>query len=371
MIYFISGVPGAGKTLYALNFVKALAEKEGREVYYSGIKDLRLPWINLDDGLKLEGVGAVKGAEDWHKLPPKSIIVIDECQRIFRPRGQGAQVPECVSLLETHRHRGVDLVLISQHSMLMDTNVRRLVGIHFHVVRSFGMKRATIHEFQGIKEQADKSRGDSVRHEFAYPVESFGWYHSAEVHTHKRRIPMRVWFLFVVPVVIGAAMYGVWVKMKPYASPAGAKERVEGIGARPGEGKAGSGMSKPASSRLTRTEWLQEREPRVSDLAYSAPVFDEIVKPVRAPFPAACVRNGSKGCRCYTEQATMVHVSQSMCEDIVERGYFISWDVKPANNSIGAGGPRERAAAPVGDVRVVAPDVVGIPARGGTGVRSP
>ena len=139
MISLITGQPGAGKTLYALNFVKTRAEKENRPVYYSGISDLKLPWLELDKG------------EDWHGVPEGSIVVIDECQRVFRPRVNGAAVPEHVSKLETHRHSGIDLVLITQHPMLADNNVRRLVGQHFHVVRAFGTKKATVHEWGEVK----------------------------------------------------------------------------------------------------------------------------------------------------------------------------------------------------------------------------
>jgi len=81
MIEQITGLPGAGKTLITLARVKELAEKENRQVYYNGITDLKLPWIELDKG------------EDWYKVPPGSIVVIDEAQRVFRPRGAGAQVP--------------------------------------------------------------------------------------------------------------------------------------------------------------------------------------------------------------------------------------------------------------------------------------
>jgi zona occludens toxin len=38
-----TGVPGSGKTLHTLSWVKAKADKEGREVFYSGIADLNLP----------------------------------------------------------------------------------------------------------------------------------------------------------------------------------------------------------------------------------------------------------------------------------------------------------------------------------------
>jgi hypothetical protein len=42
VITLITGQPGAGKTLFGIQFVRELAAREKRTVYYSGIKDLRL-----------------------------------------------------------------------------------------------------------------------------------------------------------------------------------------------------------------------------------------------------------------------------------------------------------------------------------------
>jgi hypothetical protein len=101
MINLSTGLPGAGKTLFTIAFVKELADKEKRPVFYSGITDLALDWQEID-------------AEKWMDAPDGALIVIDECQRIFRPRGSAAKVPEYVSALETHRHKGLDLFLISE-----------------------------------------------------------------------------------------------------------------------------------------------------------------------------------------------------------------------------------------------------------------
>ena len=58
MLTIITGLPGHGKTLYALSMVPE--EYKDREIYYHGIDDLKLPWIYLDDPTK------------WHQLPDGS-----------------------------------------------------------------------------------------------------------------------------------------------------------------------------------------------------------------------------------------------------------------------------------------------------------
>ena len=43
MITLITGLPGAGKTLFTIADVMAMAEKDNRQVYFSGIADCRVP----------------------------------------------------------------------------------------------------------------------------------------------------------------------------------------------------------------------------------------------------------------------------------------------------------------------------------------
>lgn len=306
MITFISGVPGAGKTLYALNLVVSEAAKGMRPVYYSGIADLALPWTEIDP-------------EKWMDVPPNSIVVIDECQRVFRPRNWAGAVPPHVSDLETHRHKGIDLVLVSQHPMLIDTNVRRLVGRHFHVARRFGLKKATVLEFPSLKEQPLSKQDDAIRHDFLYPKEAFTWYKSAEVHTHKARIPLKVWLLAVIPIVVGAAGWLLYERNNPEAF----NERLSHQPKAAPQGAAPAGASGPR--KLTAKEWLAEQQPRVAGLSYTAPMYDEVTKPTEAPYPAACVSSSSVGCRCYSQQATRLEMPASLCQQILSNGYFKAW----------------------------------------------
>jgi zona occludens toxin len=308
MITLITGLPGNGKTLYALTWLREKATKEGRDVYYSGIADLKLPWIEHDP-------------QKWFELPKGSIIVIDEVQRVMRPRQHGTTVPEFVAKLETHRHLGVDLVLITQHPMLLDSNVRRLVGQHFHVVRKFGTHNATIHEWGSVKESCDKSREDSTPHHWRYPKDVFALYKSAEAHTHKMRIPMRVWIFLALPFVIGGL---VWVL---YGNLMGRTKLKEPGGAAGAPGQTVPGGAAPAGGarlKLTAAEYVKEHVPRVPGLAYTAPVYDEATKVTEAPYPAACVEMG-KRCQCYTQQATKLEVPRELCQQIASGGFFVAW----------------------------------------------
>jgi zona occludens toxin len=355
-IILITGVPGSGKSLYALPFVKRLSEdvpkgQAPRQVYYSGINGLNtdvLPWLDLEAGVVLDSdrdrsldaarmleaqeqgktykpwfsgdyPTQAKGAVDWWKLPVGAVIFIDECQSLFRPRGSGAIVPEFVARLEMHRHRGLDIVLVTQHPMLVDQNVRRLVDRHFHVMRNFGLPKATVHEFPtGVRTNPDQNRKDSLRHDFLYPREVYGWYKSSELHTHKIRLP---WKLAAIPLLgLIAAVCFYFAYRVVFVKKLGAAAPTASASA-PAAGTPGGRPSAAASAPLS---YLDARKPRVPGLAYTAPAYDKVTEPVTAPYPAACVVIRGH-CRCYSQQGTRLDVGNDLCRGIVDGGFFVDW----------------------------------------------
>lgn len=314
MITLSTGLPGAGKTLYTISYVKEISERETRPVFYSGIKDLALPWHEIDP-------------EKWFDCPDGAIIVIDECQRLFRPRGNGSVVPAYVSRLETHRHSGLDIYLVTQHPMLVDANVRRLTERHFHIARRFGMQRATVLEFQSCKDQPLAKTLDAQRHMWSYPKEAFAWYKSAEVHTVKRRLPMQLWVLIGVLLATAAL---VWMFVRSHYQDG--QVILPGMSATP-QAPTQSGneidkhtQSKPADKPTARTpaQYLEAYKPRIPGLAYTAPIYDEVTKPTTAPVPVGAMRY--KGtCRAYSQQGTPLDMPESLCLAILERGFFREW----------------------------------------------
>lgn len=328
MITLITGLPGNGKTLFALCHIRALAEKSGRKVFYSGIAGLTLPW-ELFGGDAAADKPHETNPGDWHKLPKGSIIVIDECQRLFRPRANGSVVPEYESKLETHRHEGYDIFLITQHPMLISSNVRRLVGQHFHTVRTFGMQRATVHEWGSVKENCDKVRSDSVRHEFKYPAEAFGWYKSAEIHTHKRRVPARLVLLLVLPFVLIGMAYGVYAWLRPMFSAAdnAPGQKVKEGPTKPITGAPVASAAAPVpvgyGSPADVAQYAARRTPRLAGLPDTAPIYDKAAEnPKAIPRPAACIATASR-CQCWTQQATRIpDVPEPTCRQIAQYGYF-------------------------------------------------
>jgi hypothetical protein len=305
-----TGLPGAGKTLFTLDRIEKLRRKTGRPVFYSGIpinKDKLPDWQPID-------------AEKWYEAPPEAIVVIDEAQRVFRPRAAGSKVPEYEAQLETHRHGGIDLVLMTQGPKLVSSHVRDLVGCHYHSVRQFGLQRATVHKWAECKVNV-QSRSDSIKTQYAYNKEVYGWYKSAEAHTVKAAIPLKVWLLGALLVglpLFAVAFYFKVMHKAPEANPANAAQ----------VGQAGPSQGGPRDARtLTAAEYAKSFQPRIAGLVYTAPAYDKVTQPVRAPYPAACVQSKTR-CQCYTQQGTRLETTEDLCKGISEGGFFMAWDDK-------------------------------------------
>lgn len=347
MITLITGQPGAGKSLHTLWYVKALADKEGRQVYYSGIADLMIPgWIEIGPGA---GDG-IEGPHDWYKLPAGAIIVIDEAQRVYRVRAPASAVPPHVAALETHRHKGHDLFIITQHPKLVDPALRRLAGVHRHVMRAFGAKAAVVHEWNEVRPDPDLNRSDSISTTWRYPAEVFGWYKSAEVHTHKARVPLRVWLIVGSPLILLAIGYGIyrWISHKTGAEGVDANRVLAQAKAGAGGSSVGGAGGGVGAARSV-SDYVASFQPRIPGLPHTAPAFDEVTKPVYAPYPAGCGQMGAR-CHCFTDQGTRLDVTQALCEAIIERGFFVSWESRRRQG--GAPGPsmvpRDSASSPAG-----------------------
>jgi zona occludens toxin len=331
MITLGTGLPGNGKTLFMLWYIAAKAKKEQREVYYSGINIVdkqALPWTEFK-------------SEDWPSLPKGAIIVIDEAQFVFPKKPNGAKLPDHYEKLATHRHSGFDIFLITQHPSLVDNFVRQLVGQHFHSVRKFGLERASIYEWSAANPapQNVASQKSAIVLKWAYPKEVYGWYKSAEVHTVKKGIPAKLVLALLLVVAVLAAGY--WslsryqsrYQKAPDASPS-AVPAPGGVALPVAPAGAGApGRDRPFDPVEDARHYVQMATPRVAGLPHTAPKYDEITQPVRAPVPAAClqvgsVRSSSAGirCKCYSQQGTPMDVEFNMCIEFARNGYFQDFD---------------------------------------------
>lgn len=313
MLFMITGLPGAGKTQYTLHRMTSDPQLLNREVHYHGIPELQLPWVKLQD------------PRAWFDAPDGSVIVIDEAQKVFPLRSAGALVPKWVSEFETHRHRGIDVVLVTQDASLVDAHVRKLTERHFVLKRPFGLDYAKVYEFHGIGDINNSgSVKQSVQSRFNYDKELYAKYKSATIHAVKKRMP---WKLFVLPaslLAIGGILYGVYGSMfkDDPAAPEVASVTVDS-GTRPIP--AGKRQVAPvADGSLPRAlpDYLEHFTPRHGDIPQSAPIYDQLVSAVK-DFPRimGCM-SSEKKCWCYSQQGTKLDMKPQICQAWVAQGGF-------------------------------------------------
>lgn len=187
MITLITGAPGSGKTCALVDLLTQLAKD--RPIYVDGIPDLKVGHVPLEDARK------------WPELVPDgAAIVIDEVQRVWRPAGSASQVPKDIALLETHRHRGLDFFIVTQHPNLLHANVRRLVGRHVHI-RDLGVLGRKWYEWPEAADPATFRSAPIVKG-YRLSKAAQGLYTSASIHVKPVRSFPRA---LVVAVLAGAA----------------------------------------------------------------------------------------------------------------------------------------------------------------------
>ncbi len=316
MLYLFTGLMGASKTLNALKFVKEDDAFKDRPVYYHRIKildhDFFAGWKELnDDALK-----------EWQSLPTGSVIIVDEADHVFPQRPGKIEMPDYIRKLKESRSLGMDFVFLTQHPSLVDVFVRRNIGTHHHLERMFGAERSkwfTWSKYTDHENQTERNR--AITSQVSFDKKYYGKYKSAEKHTHKKRIP---WKMLLMPFLLafsGLAFAGYkfmnWFDEEPVPT---IQEQVSHT--MPGDSPIL--YSEPRTSPA-ETDYFEQRKPRVENIPWSAPIYDEIHEVKSFPRPQCFLWNsGAKmgQCRCVTQQATPMNVDYETCVNIVQNGDF-------------------------------------------------
>lgn len=340
MFVLRTGLQGNGKTLNTIKEVDAKAAKEGRPVYYHNIRGfnpnaevLEAVWQEFDEPQK------------WHELPQNAMIVIDEAQTFFRVRPAGSAVPVYASALETMRHRGHELHCITQNPGLIDTHFRKLCNSHIHYVRGHKGKVIKRWEFERVNMEVEKKNdfNDGQATRVLLDKKYFGVYQSVaegSEHHMKFKPPRALFVLIGCVLAIGYFGYGLYERRIAPAE-AAPEPVAQQPTAAPAPQYGGVPQSQGAAAPMSEAEYLALRVPRVPDVPSSAPIYDEITRPVTYP-KLSCVysadpyfvdRNRDRlvvgyikgrvhGCRCNTQQGTRAVVSFESCMAYVNEGAF-------------------------------------------------
>lgn len=254
-ITLITGVPGTGKTAFLVAELEKIAAS-GRIIFVDNIPGLKVPhyragpisnwqggtWLHIDRYLrtspsvvppsKIDVDIDSDGNENWESVRDVlkdddgklsvisydskgvavgsvpyenhkgALLVIDECQRHFRPRPAGSAVPDYVAALEVHRHQGLDIWLVTQRPALVDSNVRALCDKHVALRKTpFGRY---LYEWPEVGDIDSKfSRDVASKSRFKLPKHVFSLYKSAEVHnvtSHKLPMVAKI-FILCIPIL--------------------------------------------------------------------------------------------------------------------------------------------------------------------------
>lgn len=346
MLYLYTGVPGAGKTLYAVSNLVKRKDFKDRPIFVDGIKDLDHDKINYFDIPEGESI------QTWPKwAPPGAIIVVDECQRIFRPRPSGSKVPDYVAELETHRHRGLDFILITQHPRLIDINLRELIEHHTHLGKTnLGLRRKMEWTTGGAKDPGSRANiKEALISVYKLDKSVYGLYKSAEVHTKIRTKKSKLLMLF--PLALCLVGYGIWSftefwgkfsregeKAKTASTTQTAQAQTQSSAVSASEpvsnGQYPKAETKPEEQKKPHLS-EEDYQPRIAERPETAPIYDGMNKAVKAmPWPAACITAENR-CTCYTDQGTKIKdIGKQTCLNYVKDGLpFNPYKVQTAENA--------------------------------------
>lgn len=316
MLYVVTGLPGASKTLNTIKMVCEQDEFKNRAVYYNRIDDCQVDgWTELAD----------EEVHQWYNLPNGSVVIVDEAYRHFEPLKRGADKPKHYELLAEIRHYGITMVMICQAATDIDSFVRKKAGRHYHYERHYGTKAVKQIQFKltsGAVTDTDKQAIRDMAEIKTIKIDDkyFGLYKSAEVHTVKANIP---WKRLALPAV--ALLFGVGCLLYFLATFGGGVDEPQVSHA----ADSAAPTLNPVKAILgggERDEILsiEDYQPRIAHMPWTAPMYDKLMSDVKAaPLPKACLFSNKRNvCRCVTDQATYVDVGFDLCAAIVKNGFF-------------------------------------------------
>lgn len=295
MITLITGAPGAGKTNALVSLLAELAE--GRALYVSGIPDLQVPHVVLDDPTK------------WHEVVEDGgAVVIDEVQRVWRPNR--SKISDDIAALETHRHRGIDFFIVTQGPNLVHQNVRALVGRHVHL-RDTGITGRWWYEWPECCDNVTSGwKQAPLKKHYSLDKKAQALYTSASKHVKPIRSFPKV-LLLLVAVLVGIAVLG-WRTYDRFAPRMAEAQTL--------------GQPKPATAASAPTA-----APAGPVVAASAPV---VASAASAPRMAGCIAM-RKRCECIDTDGLVMTVELSRCElDAGRGGATIPYPMAPTSPAL-------------------------------------
>lgn len=344
-IWLVTGAPGTGKTHFVM---KKMQEeiKQGRKVF-----------TNIAE-CKLDGVEPIpindKSELDWTLTPAGNadndekgaLIVYDEAQKLpyFEyKKGEKLSSNHLLKELETHRHKGYDLIFITQSPKFLHLHLLELVNEHYHVNRRFNRNQSEICLYRNKYELNPITKAAYERAEDIFTVnydkKLFEQYKSTEIVTNKGfRISRKLRnSLIIVGLILSALFYYIFFKDNKYLKTAVGAESEKTQQVEKSDDKKDSSTSVIAQAQdkneqtIVDVEQLRkqiENEVRQKYLhQYTLEVMnDELVIP-------ASIIEYNNTCKAYNRYGDELKFSQKECKKMLRNRGLIP-KIKSSSNTV-------------------------------------
>ena len=311
-IYLTTGKPGSYKSASTLE--TALKLQQERPVYLCNFR-----------GLKDGSFDVIDHFSDWVDVPDGSAVFIDECQEFTRDvpsKLTTEQLPKWMTLLEKHRHRGIDIYLVTQHPMFIHPHIRRLLEKHTHFQRSQGLPYAMKREWPQVcnePEDIRNAKGDlgCTVSTFRPDKKVFDYYESTVIDTHKLKIPKKLIFMIsIISVLVLFAVYmgfGFFSKILSNEVPNGSQTQSQSSKTAEGEHRLSSTPLNPQS------DYYKDFDYNPSD-PFKSQSYKYPDTPSDYPVLVGCIEFDNT-CSCFTQQGTrLLDMNPKACYKIIKEG---------------------------------------------------
>lgn len=323
-ITLVTGVPGSGKTLYTIS--KLLKPLIGSTVPNGNSTIDRVVFTNIN-GLLLDHElidgSDTGGLRNWHQWAQAgSVICFDEFQKIWAPRPNGSRVPDDIQALDTHRHKGVDFILITQNCMNVDRHILGLVDRHLHIRRVANMSAAIVYEWDHASRQL-RYKDSMTKSPWRYDKDTYKLYKSAEVHTkQKRKMPGLVWF--IIAGLAGAAYLipNFYDRITERMTPQGQKDKTEQVQPDKTPSKNIDPQNPKPGEKVTYvrdgiTYTIETAKLEPPDLTQENKIQLNDIGEIKSKF-AGCIALKNR-CECLDTSGKIFLEPQTMCDDLKNR----------------------------------------------------
>lgn len=333
-IWLVTGAPGTGKTHFVMKKMQDEL-KAGRKVY-----------TNIAE-CKLQNVEPIptndKNELDWTLTPPGNsetdekgaLIVYDEAQKLeyfAYKRGEKLSENKLLKELETHRHKGYDLIFITQSPKFLHLHLLELVNEHYHVNRRFNRNQSEICLYRNKYEPNPITKAAYERAEDIFTVnydkKLFEQYKSTEIVTNKGfRLTRKLRnSLIIVGLIVSALFYYIFFKDNEYLKTATGqqieqKKDVQNVAqAQNSEQNANKNDDIQQNNSVNIEQIKQEIELELRKkylTAYTVEVMnDEMIQP-------ASIISYDNTCRAYNKYGDVLNISQKECKNLLANPHLI------------------------------------------------